>query len=177
MIREQITNSSRLSASVKRYHTWPTLTQQTVAEHSYHVMRIFVEYMTKDFIFSGEIAKCILFHDIGEMATGDIPFPVKSNNPELKVILDRLEENHRHTLDLPEVRLSQDTVTAIKICDLLEMAEFGLHELRLGNQYAKPIIENTIEHIWNYHDFWCKFTETKWKVNPHTSSMLRELMT
>jgi hypothetical protein len=39
--------------------------------------------------------------------------------------------------------LDDFTHLEIKICDLIEMNEYGIHEKQLGNNYAQPIIDDT----------------------------------
>jgi hypothetical protein len=105
------------------------------------VLRIYIE------IFGApipDVTTYIVHHDSAELAVGDPPFPLKARNPDLKVIYDRLED-----AAMLEMRgealpvLSHAEKARIKICDLLEMWEFGLQERMMGNRYAQPIVEDT----------------------------------
>ena len=111
-----------------------------MAEHTFHVMRIYLEIFGA---ISSQTAENILVHDMGEIASGDIPFPIKMNNPVLKEEIDRLEEDALEQMGLHQHQLSILEKTRIKICDLLEMWEFGMVEVSMGNHYAKPIVEQT----------------------------------
>ena len=149
MIREQVMRSTRLSGQVMRYHTWPTLTQQSTGEHSWQVLRIYTEMFGPP---SSAVAVYILYHDSGELHTGDLPFPAKRNSSVLKEECTRIEEAAIRKMtggSMPE--LTREEGLKVKICDLVEMNEFGAHEVRLGNQYAVPIVEDTLEIANNAH--------------------------
>lgn len=145
MDRTSIRRDTRLAGLVMRYHTWPTLTQQTISEHTWQLLRIYIE------IFGPPpplVTYYITYHDAPELKTGDAPFPIKMENPDLKEILDRIEKKTFLEMlgkDMPE--LSMEEKVRVKICDLIEMHEFGVHERFLGNRYAEPIIEDTIKVV------------------------------
>ena len=84
--RDQVRTSTRMGGMVKRYPTWPTTQQQTVGEHSWQVMRIYLR------LWGGlpeNVARYILWHDVAEVYTGDLPFPLKRDNPVLKQEMDK----------------------------------------------------------------------------------------
>lgn len=141
-MRETMRADTRLSGLVSRYHSWPTLTHQSVGEHSWQVLRIYIEIFGPP---TPEVTVYIVYHDSAEVATGDPPFPLKANNPDLKAIYDRLEHTamvEMRGVGLPE--LNEQQRNRVKICDLLEMWEHGMHEITLGNTYAHPIVEDTM---------------------------------
>lgn len=131
----------RLAGQVKRYSTWPVLHTQSTGEHSWQVLRIYIEIFGAP---SPDVTIYIVHHDSAELVVGDPPFPLKSKNQDLKDIYDRLEADA-----IQEMRgeclpvLSSDERTMVKVCDLLEMWEFGQQELRMGNSYAQPIVDDT----------------------------------
>lgn len=139
-----VTGSLRHAGSVERYHTWPTLRKQTVADHCYHVLRIYYDMFGPP---SPEITTYILFHDSPEVKFGDPPFPAKREHPELKEVYSGLEaEYYGEMFGFDHASLlTPDEKIKVKVCDLLEMWEFGTVELRMGNQYARPIIERTLD--------------------------------
>jgi 5'-deoxynucleotidase YfbR-like HD superfamily hydrolase len=145
MISNQVRSDPRLAGLVKRYATWPTLTQQSVGEHSWQVLRIYMEIFGPP---PPEITWYITHHDTPELKVGDPPFPLKKNNPSLKKIYDKLEEGAIFEITgqfMPEISEGQRTM--VKICDLLEMWEFGIHEWMMGNRYAEPVIADTEECV------------------------------
>jgi hypothetical protein len=147
-IREMVRRDPRRAGAVRRYHTWPTLQTQTVAEASWNVTRILLQ------IWPDAPPKAIthaLMNDCGEIKTGDLPFPVKRDNSALKDIITGLEwesfreQGIRHLAE-PEGLASLWT-QRVKVCDMLEMWEFGLEEMALGSVYATPIVEDTLNDI------------------------------
>lgn len=138
--------SLRLAGRIKRYHTWPTIQQQTVAEHTWQVMRIWFELFGSP---SSDIAIAILLHDVGELKTGDLPYRGKRENPKLKEISADIEKEHLVRMveancicdqKLPTISIYDSM--RLKFCDLLEMGEFALDEIQLGNSGAKLIFRN-----------------------------------
>lgn len=149
MEREAINNSARIAGGVRRYHTWPIHNEQTVAEHSWQLYRIYCQIWGPP---KPAVGMYIIFHDIGEMRTGDAPFPVKLKNPDLKAELDRIEK-----LAVIEILgwpihegLTDYDYMLVKICDLIDMYEYGAEEWLKGNQFAKPIIVDTKKAALDY---------------------------
>lgn len=142
MQRSDVRRDIRLAGQVKRYACWPTLTTQTTGEHSWQVLRIYIEIFGPP---SPDVTVYIVHHDSAELVVGDPPFPLKAQNADLKQIYDRLED-----AAMMEMRgealpvLSDEERARVKICDLLEMWEFGLQERMMGNRYAQPIIDDTL---------------------------------
>lgn len=156
MRSNEIRSSSRLSGLVERYHTWPTITRQSNAEHTWQLLRIYIE------VFGAplpEVTVRIVYHDSGELRTGDPPFPFKAVNPEVKHIFDTHEgmaiSDMRGGEPLPVV--SQDEMRRIKACDLLEMWEHGLHERTMGNRFAIPIMHDTYAALIGLQQQMCVF--------------------
>lgn len=150
MNADMIHKSLRVAGSVKRYHTWPTITTQTIADHTFHLMRIyhFVFAGFADFEWGDDMVAYILKHDMGEQRIGDLPYPSKKNDP---ILAERVNIAEKYALVLQDWPVSDEPSaerkTAAKICDLLEMAEFALHEMFLGNSYAEPIYQRVTEHV------------------------------
>lgn len=137
-------SSARQGGAVRRYHTWPVHRQQTVAEHSWNVARIVTTIWP---VAPASVIMYCLYHDVGEIATGDIPFPVKAENPELKGLLDQLEDRAVEAMRLPPHHVDDIWRRRVKVCDLIEMWEFGIDEELMGNVMALPIIDRTIEKV------------------------------
>jgi 5'-deoxynucleotidase YfbR-like HD superfamily hydrolase len=95
-----------------------------------------------------EVTTYFIWHDAGELLTGDLPFPVKSKNNSLKHIMNELEDQAVIGMGGPkEFEIDDYNRIRAKACDLIDMHEFGLHERRLGNQYSEPIITDTYEAL------------------------------
>ena len=147
MKRELINQNARFAGQVERYHTWPVHRRQSIGEHTWQVMRIWWQIWGP---LPEGVSTYLLWHDAGEQVVGDPPFPLKANNLELKLTLDHLEAEAVDAMGGPSIK-GPPTPTydrqRAKICDLLEMWEFGICELGMGNDYAKPIISGTLTAV------------------------------
>lgn len=141
MTREEVYATRPLANRVKRYACWPTIYQQTVGEHSCRVAQIYVEIFG---LPRAEVLYYAIWHDGGEQTAGDPPFPIKTIVPEYKAAHAAAERIGfiRLGLELPE--LTPLEKVRLRICDLLEMWEFGSIEVKLGNQYGAPVAQATL---------------------------------
>ena len=115
---------------IKRYHLKRTLRTQTVAEHSARIVA-FIHMVHPN--ASGNLLRAAILHDVSEIVTGDVPSPVKWNNPVLAAELNRVSGEYeiahglRMTLFGREARL-------LKWADYAEGVQFCTDELRMGNE-------------------------------------------
>ena len=140
------TNDPRIAGQVKRYHTWPVLQSQTNAAHSWQVARILLAIYPE---CDRSLLVHALNHDSGELHSGDLPYPVKKENPELKTHVDRIENraiNTMHVLwDFPIVqKLDPIDKIIFKIAEFIEMYEFGAQEVIMGNKFGYIVAERCI---------------------------------
>lgn len=140
MLREQVFQNPHLAGRVKRYHTWPTFHTQTVGEHTWQLLRLHCQMFGPP---TPLVTEYIVWHDAGELVTGDPPFPLKANNPALKTIYDALEHVAVENMGGQTIVLSESEKIKVKLCDLMEMYEFGSVEYCMGNKFAEPIIVDT----------------------------------
>lgn len=143
MTRDEIMGDVYLAGRVLRYHTWPVLTRETVAEHSHAMAMIWLELFG---VPRAEVFVYILQHDLPELHTGDQPYPVKQRYPDVASALRPAENAAKHRLGLCPVALTNVELACVKICDLLQMYRFGRHERLLGNAYAGCVEEDTAQH-------------------------------
>lgn len=141
MNNESVTLNRRHAGAVKRYHTWPTLTQQTVAEHCWNVALIYTELFD---LPPAEVFWTMLHHDSAEVGTGDLPFRNSNEQPWLLLKESKkfVDQGQMARMGIEEYRGTDKERQQIKIADLLEMYEYGMHESRLGNQYGLIICQN-----------------------------------
>lgn len=124
-------NAHRLAGKVKRWHTAFTIQTQTVSDHVYNLMRIYVA------IFGAPAASTwhqMLLHDFEELYTGDIPHWT-ARLPEMQKAKDGLE-NWVWTQIHPEVTYPEfrgGDWPRIQAADWIEALEFISEEHRLGN--------------------------------------------
>jgi 5'-deoxynucleotidase YfbR-like HD superfamily hydrolase len=138
---QEVMRSPYCAGSVRRYHTWPVIREQTVADHSFHVLRL---YWTLFGYVPPEIASYIIWHDMGELWTGDLPYPVKRDNYALKKTCDDIEQQALAEMGGDTASITTDQEKRVKFCDLLEMLEYALHEVSLGNQYATVVVSRIV---------------------------------
>lgn len=138
--RDMVRTDVRQAGNVQRYHTWPVHHRQTVAHHSWNMARVLLDIWPDA---PREAIIYAIYHDVGEVGTGDVPFPIKRENPDLKVIMDRLEDAvlREMGVQMPDVGTWS---WRLKVCDLLEMWEFGMDEVLMGNSMAWPIVDRTL---------------------------------
>jgi 5'-deoxynucleotidase YfbR-like HD superfamily hydrolase len=134
----EIATSLRFAGLVQRYHTWPTTRKQNVGEHSWQVWRVYYALFG---VPPSEVSLHIMMHDAPELQTGDPPFPVKMLNPTLKAGYDELEKSAYSEFGVRMPVLDVREAWRIKTADLIEMLEFGMEEVQMGNRLAQPIID------------------------------------
>lgn len=147
MNRDKLYQTRYLAGCVRRYHTWPMIKEQTVGHHCWRVATIFVEVFGMP---RAEVLYYCLHHDSGELWAGDIPYGTKRFIPGLKSCMDHAEEIGRTKLAIHLPEITKEESVRIKICDLLEMHETGKYEMNLGNKYAEPIVQDTMNAAMAY---------------------------
>ena len=91
----------------------------------------------------GRVLAAALVHDLSEIATGDVPAPVKRNNPELKSVLNKIstdweiEHGIRFDLDRHESYL-------LLWCDRMDFALYALEEVCMGNRLFLPYLNRIV---------------------------------
>lgn len=133
----------RTAGAIQRYHTARTIRTQSVAEHSFGVAQLALLVQPN---CSLEVLSAAIHHDLPELVTGDIPAPVKWENPELGTLLKDLENkfNQKHNLG---TALSSDDWHLLKWCDMAELVLWCMEELELGNQGIRPLIVRGINYL------------------------------
>lgn len=129
----------RNAGDVIRYHTRKVIHRQDVANHTWNVMRIYTERYG---IPRAEVYVYILYHDVLEIVTGDIPFQIKRNVPAMKQASLLAEQHAMATIKIPYVPITAEERHRVKVCDLLEMREYAEIEIAYGNAFADDIIHN-----------------------------------
>jgi hypothetical protein len=133
----------RRAYEVRRYHVWPVHHQQTVGEHSAQVWRIVRAIWPNA---PNALLDHCLTHDIGELISGDLPYPTKANNKVLREEIEKIElSTHQAMTEKwglpPPSQLTEFERTVFKLAEFLEMWEYGLNEVLLGNRNALLIVE------------------------------------
>jgi len=144
---DHVTDRSLLSGRVKRYNTWPTITSQTVGDHTWGVYHVYWRIFG---LPPDRVALYIHLHDAEELVSGDNPFPMSRDFPSLRRAKDEMEAAARERLALPapgDYGITDLERAQVKMCDLLEMMCFGMQEREMGNLLATPIVERTADAV------------------------------
>lgn len=130
----------RLS-DLKRYNNMPRIKSESLAEHQYYCGLILMKL--KDYMFNISYTEfCILLqyvlvHDIGELYTGDIPHNVKQDYPDLRSLLEKIENEKLNSLGFDEivttVEEDENLKMLFKLCDTIQVVQYCENEHRLGN--------------------------------------------
>ena len=141
---------TRLAGQVRRYHTWPIVGQQTIADHCWQLMRIYLAVVIRPDV---HMVQHIMFHDVGEHFTGDVPYPVKRDNPTLKIEMEFLElrsqaQQLQYWDSFKPIALLPDEQKLFKQIELIEMAEFGLDQVCLGNSHGMIIADRCLRSVY-----------------------------
>ena len=155
---------NRLSCII-RFNNTPTLTSESVAEHSYYVT--FLAMMFGDYLHDKGVdidkellLKGSLIHDLEEIISGDIIKILKTG--EFKKALDKL--NHKSMQYLCDVlggKRAEDyyqiwelvkekqciEAKIIDLADLLSCLIYSIKEIHCGNRYFKEILIYVAESI------------------------------
>ena len=147
---------------IKRYHTLETIGEQSVGAHSWGVAMILV-YLEPE-ISKTAILKA-LTHDIAELYTGDIPAPVKWDNPTLVKSLKAIELAYEQTLGIDYSReLGKQEALLFKQADMFELLFFCMRQRKMGNTNMNLVFSNGVEYLANQ------------KLNERGSALLGKLI-
>lgn len=141
--------------------------QENLAEHSFdtavtaHALALIGREKLGRDIDPGKVAAAALFHDAPEIITGDLPTPVKYNNPEicsayksiehaaadslLRMLPEELRPHYRLLMTMEEQ--DPETYRYIKAADKISAYIKCVEELRSGNDEFRRAAEQTRKTI------------------------------
>jgi 5'-deoxynucleotidase YfbR-like HD superfamily hydrolase len=129
--------------SVKRYHTLPTIGEQSVASHSWGVTLI-LQWLYPN-ISKIALVKA-LTHDVIEKQTGDMPSPTKWNNPALAKEIAEVEKRVEKELGV-DYPISDEEKMYCKHADLFELLLYCHNQRSLGNTNVTAVFSNGVEKL------------------------------
>lgn len=163
----------REGGQTQRCHTFPHSSLYNVAVHSFNAASLLLLLYPKGQP-SLNLIKAVLWHDVPERWTGDVPSPAKWASPLLKKIMDNLEQRIFEKLELATIfkELTPEELNWLTAVDLLELYIWSREQEMFGNPnaaYMRNRIWNlfvdrkdkTPLEIWNFiNDFyWTRSTE------------------
>ncbi len=136
---EQV-NQEYVLCKIIRYNNRTKLQNESVAEHTCFVS-LFCLKILAQLNLGHEIERQVLIlaalHDMAESKTSDIPHDVKANYPEMKDILDKIEDDYYKK---EWIAYYEDVVTPkiicyeiLKLADAYSVYQYCLNERNLGN--------------------------------------------
>lgn len=143
-----------------RYNGRFRLKDESIAEHSfyvaYNVIEICKQYNLSDNIKSKALEYAVI-HDIPEVYTSDLPYPIKRDNEDLSVILEKVELKYMEE-SMPtmydaflELQSNKESIEHIvlKLADTISVVQYTAREITLGNrsEEMKDIHEDSIERV------------------------------
>ncbi len=156
------------SGDVVRFHNHVGIDKQKTSEHQWGVALI-VEHIYPE--GSKALLLAALTHDAAEYYMGDIPAPVKWDNPELKAMLQQMERKweERNGVDFD---LHHDEHVVLKMGDTLEGMWFCVHQVRLGHINAKRPFRK-----WRtfFHDTFSSYQEKYPKAFELYTNLIQEM--
>ena len=123
-----------------RFHTWPTIKTQTVAEHSWRVAML-VNVIAPSF---GMPVIAALEHDMAECVVGDIPSPAKRSGRFDREAWDIIEYEVLKDAGYGLVNqyLTSEDKRVLKLADYAEGCLFCIDERNLGNRRIAEVYAN-----------------------------------
>lgn len=118
------------SGRVLRCHVKQVLKHQNVADHTWGLLLILMEIEPTA---RPELVKYCLYHDVGEVITGDLPHKVKRSYPKLNEIIEEIEDEFRVSQGIQQ-ELTDYEVKVFKWCDMFEFMLYCEREIKLGNR-------------------------------------------
>lgn len=150
---------------VQRFHQWPMIHRQTVAEHSWNMLMIAAEVYPRNGHPSRSLLdRAIMFHDVAEGRTGisDVSAYCKWEHPRVAHEIHEAEIKVNRTFGLQFLNTLPDLVVGqLKYCDMLELVWTILSERRLGNrvlydaiwdEYVNKDLYKMYKEIWTAHE-------------------------
>jgi 5'-deoxynucleotidase len=155
---------------IRRWGLMHNTYSENVQEHSLRTAQVaHTLALARNRLFGGDvdpsrIAVLALYHDAGEVLTGDMPSPIKYFNPEIKTAYKAIEGSAAQTLlemvppelgdDFAEVLLpagwSEDEAAIVKAADKLCAYMKCLEESAAGNRefaQAEDALRRTVESL------------------------------
>ena len=121
------------SGEVVRFHNHVGIDKQKNSSHQWGVALIIQHVYPQ---CSKELLLAAMTHDCAEYYIGDIPSPVKWDNPELKEMLSQIEKKWEESNGV-DFDLNFEEKLVLKIGDTLEGMWYCVQQVRLGNINAK----------------------------------------
>ena len=131
----------REAGSVERCHTIQHHGSYSVGRHSWDAAALLLVLHPSP---SVALVRAVLWHDVAERWTGDVPAIAKWDEPKLVQLLVQLEERVFDRLGLAGLlsSLSEEDAVWLDAVDKLELWLWANEQLRMGNRNAETVLSN-----------------------------------
>jgi len=133
----------RESSAVERAHTLPHHGSYTVGKHSFDAVMLLLALKPDA---SLNLVKAVLYHDMGERFTGDMPTPAKHADGEMARRLDQFEARARNFLALG-IELDAEERRWLHAVDRVELMLWCKDQIALGNMNAASVLGTLASHL------------------------------
>ena len=133
----------REASQVERSHTTPHHGSYTVGQHSFDMLTLLVTLYPD---CRKELMLAVMYHDIAERWTGDIPHPAKQAHPEFAKQLAKLEARINRTLGI-HVELTEMERFWLKGLDVVEYMLWCCNQAALGNKNVEKNHAKTVRWL------------------------------
>ena len=155
----EVRNKLQRLSNLKRFNYRIRIHEESVAEHSFYVA-LYSLAICEQLCLSNDVTFMViskaLIHDIYEIHTSDIPYPVKKEFPEIKQLLDSNEDSFLRNY-FSEVFNRNDKFSTkdkelvecvVKMADILSCWQFSEIEIDFGNsKYFREIEDDSKERL------------------------------
>jgi 5'-deoxynucleotidase YfbR-like HD superfamily hydrolase len=134
------------AGNVTRYHTIRMIHKQSVAEHSWGVAMVILWLYGHEHV-PASLMRAALLHDVAEVATGDMPAPVKWSSEQLSQAMINAENTFNEEHGLGDLDLPMNLSRILKFADMCELIIFCLGEANMGNREARSIARRGLAYL------------------------------
>lgn len=143
----------RNGGETRRFHGWPVLRQQTVAEHSFHVaMILHTLYGQSEPGLPAYLVTAALCDDLAEWVTGDPPSPftvaMEKRMPGFRDNRKKVENEVLNSVALDwDQHLTDEDKRKLKFADYVDGAMYCIRERAMGNQLIGPAFTTFMTYL------------------------------
>lgn len=146
----------RNAGETRRFHGWPVLRPQTVAEHSFHVaMIVWVLAGQEEPGIRLPLIMAALTDDLAEWITGDPPSPfsraMEKRMPGFRDTRKEVENEVLASVQLDWGKfLTDEEQRILKLADYIDGAMYCIRERAMGNQLISPAMGTFMSYLPQY---------------------------
>lgn len=146
----------RNAGETRRFHGWPVLRQQSVAEHSFHVaMLVQMIYGQEEPGIRSALLMAALTDDLAEWITGDPPSPftraMEKRVPGFREARKEVENEVLASVSLDWAKfLTDEEQRMLKFADYVDGAMYCTRERAMGNMLISPAFGTFMSYLPQY---------------------------